>query len=433
MDRKVYELWLSLACTPDTATFARLIDVYKSAEEIYAASEDDIRRTVGAKSSDCSRLNNKDLTEAKRLYNFCLAKDIGLVSYFDPHYPSYLLDIPTPPVLLYYRGNYPPINESFCCAIVGTRSLSEYGRKNAFELGYDLGKAQAVVVSGMAIGIDGVALAGAIAAGAHTVAVLGSGIDICYPEVHLRLAQEIVKNGCVMTEYPPGTKPLKYNFPQRNRIISGICRATVVVEGRENSGALITARRAREQGRVVYAVPGLVGSPGTQVTHALIKTGATLCTSVYDIIYDTVWEFNQGLNPYTVMQKRKVNMKKVLSELKVSAVSPSDDIFDRPPVPALDEFLLPPPPPPPPPVDPEKIPNLEVTPPPKIEPYPALPPFDKHTIKVYQMIPYGGDCLIEELVDEGRDIQTVVKALFKLEMAQLVVMLPGDRVKRNLK
>ena len=435
MDKKIYEIWLSLACTPDTATFPRLIDKFASAEEIYAATEKQIRSAVGSDSSDCSRLNDKDLSPAEKIYNFCVTKGVGLLSYYDENFPLSLRDIPTPPVLLYYRGKLPNFNEGFYCAVVGTRSISDYGRINAFRLGYDMAKAEAIIVSGMAIGIDGVAMAGALAAGGKTVAILGSGIDVCYPTIHQTLARAIVKEGCVLTEYAPGTKPEKFNFPRRNRIISGLSKVTVVVEGRETSGSMITARHARNQGRRVYAFPGNVGNDGSQATNLLIKNGASLCTGVFDIVRDFENTVKSGLNPFKIPEKRDVNMAEVLSRYKVSAVAPSDDIF-RVPYAKKQNMQA----------KSEKEPNAQSEQPPAKSPIideqpqsttaesaPTLPTFDAALLKLYKKIPMDIECSIESLVDEQTDLRAVMKMLLKLEMSRFVVLIPGDKVKRNLR
>ena len=149
-------------------------------------------------------------------------------------------------MLLYYRGKLPDFNTGTRIGIVGSREVSDIGRKSAFNLGYDLAKSGATIVSGMARGIDGVAFAGALAAGGRCIAVIGSGIDVCYPNSHLTLAREIVKEGCIFTEYPPATKPLRYNFPKRNRIISALSSSLAVVQAGRKSGALITAKYAKE-------------------------------------------------------------------------------------------------------------------------------------------------------------------------------------------
>lgn len=435
MERKIYEIWLSLACTPDTATFPRLIKKFDSAEEIYCADEWQIRKAVGSNSSDCARLNNKDLAVAEKIHKFCVTKGVGLLSYYDADFPAALRDIPTPPVLLYYRGQLPNFNEGFYCAIVGTRWLSDYGRINAFRIGYDMAKAEAIIVSGMATGIDGVATAGALAAGGRTVAILGSGIDVCYPPIHQPLAREIVKSGCVMTEYAPGTRPLKINFPRRNRIISGLSKITVVVEGREDSGSMITARHARAQGRPVYAFPGNVGNEGSQATNLLIKNGASLCTGVFDILHDFENTVKSGLNPFKVPEKRDVKMSEALSRYKVSAVTPSDDIFRVPYARKKSSAPL---------TEPQqaaehsasaakKVAEVSSAEPPSVDNTPSLPTFDAELLRLYKKIPMDEECSVESLVDERADMRQVMKMLLKLEMSRFVVLIPGDKVKRNLR
>ena len=417
MDNLVYWIWLSRACTPDSSTFAKLKAKFEDAKDIYDAGDREIRSVVGAKVSDCSSLVNKSLDKATEIYKFCTEKGVGILTYNDEKFPESLRNIPTPPVLLYYRGHLPDFSKGFRCAIVGTRSLSDYGRKNAFKLGYDMGSAGATVVSGMAIGIDGVAMAGAIASGATTVAVIGSGIDVCYPSVHLTLARAIVKKGCVLTEYAPGTKPDKFNFPRRNRLISGLCPATVIVEGKESSGSMITARHAKAQGREVFAFPGNVGSDGSQSTNLLIKNGAHLCTGAEDIIGRFEKEYPGVLNPFLLKEKPEVNMFDVLRELSVSALTPNDDIYSIPKVKK------------------EKV-VKEASKPKVVEEenlLPEMPVFDADLLKLYKKIPMNGECAVESLADETTDLRTVMKLLLKLEMGRFVIMLPGERVKRNIR
>lgn len=417
MDNLVYWIWLSLACTPDSSTFAKLIAKFDDAKDIYDAGDREIRSVVGAKVSDCSSLVNKNLDRATEIYKFCTEKGVGILTYSDDKFPESLRNIPTPPVLLYYRGHLPDFSKGFRCAIVGTRSLSDYGRKNAFKLGYDMGSAGATVVSGMAIGIDGVAMAGAIASGATTVAVIGSGIDVCYPSVHLTLARAIVKKGCVLTEYAPGTKPDKFNFPRRNRLISGLCPVTVVVEGKESSGSMITARHAKAQGREVFAFPGNVGSDGSQSTNLLIKNGAHLCTGAEDIIGRFEKEYLGVLNPFLLKEKPEVNMLDVLRELSVSALTPNDDVYSIPKVKK------------------EKV-IKEASKPKVVEEenlLPEMPVFDADLLKLYKKIPMSGECAVESLADKTTDLRTVMKLLLKLEMGRFVIMLPGERVKRNIR
>lgn len=423
MDNLVYWIWLSLACTPDTTTFVKLIKKFDDPKAVYEATDREIRSAVGHKVSDCTALCNRSLEKAENIYKFCTEKGVGILTYNDEKFPPSLRDIPTPPVLLYYRGKLPDFGIGFRCAIVGTRSLSDYGRKNAFKIGYDMGSAGATVVSGMAIGIDSVALAGAIAAGAPTVAVIGSGIDVCYPQSHLTLARTIVKNGCVLTEYAPGTKPEKFNFPRRNRLISGLCPVTVVVEGKENSGSMITARHAKAQGREVFAFPGNVGNDGSQSTNLLIKNGAHLCTAAEDIIKHFENEYRGALNPFLLKERPSVNMFDVLKELKVSALAPSDDVFKAPRTKRENNTTAI--------KHTDKSENTVVK---KEEEnlLPEMPPFDAELLGLYKKIPAGEDCAIESLTDEKNNLRTVMKLLLKLEMGRFVTLLPGDRVKRNI-
>lgn len=423
MENLVYWIWLSLACTPDTNTFAKLMSKYSDAKEVYDANDREIRSVVGAKISDCTALSDKSLERAEQIYKFCTEKGVGILTYQNENFPVSLRDIPTPPVLLYYRGRLPDFNKGFRCAIVGTRSLSDYGRKNAFKLGYDMACVGATVVSGMAIGIDAMAMAGAIAAGGTTVAVIGSGIDVCYPSVHLTLARAIVKNGCVLTEYAPGTKPEKFNFPRRNRLISGLCPATVVVEGKESSGSMITARHAKAQGREVFAFPGNVGADGSQSTNLLIKNGAFLCTGAEDIIRRFEKEYLGALNPFLLKEHPEVNMLDVMRDLKVSALTPNDDVYSIP-RPAKVKAKT------------ETVKKEEAKPDNTLKEenlLPEMPVFDAELLKLYKKIPLSGDCTVESLTDSETNLRSVMKLLLKLEMGRFIIMLPGERVKRNIR
>ena len=286
MDNLLHWIWLSTSVRAGGESFRKLYDKFGSADAIYYADENEIAAVIGTRSSDYTALSDKSLETAQKILEFCRTKSVGILVYSDDKYPENLRKISNPPVLLYYRGSLPDFNSAMCISVVGTRSVSDYGCRNAFYVSRDLAKSGATIVSGMAIGIDGVALAGALSEGKATVAVIGSGIDVCYPMQHKRLAREIVKRGCVMTEYAPGTRPSGSNFPVRNRIISGLSEATLVIEGHEKSGAVITARRAFAQGRVVYALPGNVGNRNSEATNLLIKNGAKAFSSADDIVRD---------------------------------------------------------------------------------------------------------------------------------------------------
>jgi DNA processing protein len=208
---------------------------------------------------------------------------INCLSVEDPAYPELLRQIPQPPVLLYCRGRLPDIDH-LAVAIVGSRRCTLYGKEVAFRLAGELAALGVAVISGMALGVDSAAHRGALAARGCTVAVLGCGVEHCYPPANESLMKQIIGCGAVISEFPLDTKPLPQHFPQRNRIISGLSMGTVVVEATEKSGALITAHYALEQNREVFAVPGNVGSPYSRGSHRLLKEGARLVESAYDII-----------------------------------------------------------------------------------------------------------------------------------------------------
>ncbi len=206
---------------------------------------------------------------------------VRIVSFLDEDYPPSLRAIADPPALLYVLGEVPPTDG---LAVVGARRASEPGRRLTRSICREIASRGVAIVSGLARGIDTCAHLGALEGGGPTVAVLGCGIDTIYPPENRRLFHSISENGAVITEYPPGTPPLAGHFPGRNRIISGLCRGTLVVEAAEKSGSLITADFALEQGREVFAVPGPVFAPTSGGVNRLLKEGAHLVTSADDIL-----------------------------------------------------------------------------------------------------------------------------------------------------
>lgn len=208
---------------------------------------------------------------------------VDVLTWDDPRYPERLLAINDPPPVLYIRGDLRP-DDDWAVAMVGTRHASAYGKEAARVIATDLARAGATVVSGLARGIDAQAHRAALEAGGRTLAVLGSGVDIIYPWENLKLAQEIAAHGAVLSEYPLGTQPEANNFPPRNRIISGLSRGIIVVEAGEQSGALITASYAADQGRDVFAVPGSIFQRGSLGANRLIRDGATPVLSANDVL-----------------------------------------------------------------------------------------------------------------------------------------------------
>ncbi len=217
------------------------------------------------------------------LYDSILANQITILTLLDENYPSLLKEIDQSPPVLYVKGTLTPADD-FSVAMVGTRRITDYGQQVARDASIYLAGNGLTIVSGLARGVDALAHQHALQAGGRTLAVLGCGVDVIYPPEHRKLAEAIIENGALISDYPLGTQPEGINFPPRNRIISGLALATIVVEAGERSGALITADFAAEQGRDVFAVPGNVLSPMSRGTNRLIQKGAYAMVSPQDVL-----------------------------------------------------------------------------------------------------------------------------------------------------
>jgi len=217
--------------------------------------------------------------------NFFMNEDIKEIKISDTNFPSILKEIPKPPQKLFVRGEILE-QDKVAIAIVGARKCSSYGKQVAYDFAYGLAKNGVTIVSGLALGIDGEAHKGALDAGGRTIAVLGSGIDerSIYPYSHKSLAEQVILNGALISEYEPRTPALPYQFPERNRIVSGLSIGVLIIEAQEKSGSLITAKLALEQDRDIFAVPGPIYAPGSKGTNKLIQAGAKLVTRPEDIL-----------------------------------------------------------------------------------------------------------------------------------------------------
>ena len=278
--------WVTLALVPGvgTAMFIRLLARFRTPDAVLNASRRSLEEVVGpklaeriAQYSDVADVAGQEAAMAKY--------DASLITLEDPAYPLRLAEIYDPPLLLFIRGRMLEA-ESPCVAIVGTRRATPYGVRMAEKFGRELAARGITVVSGMANGIDTAAHRGALEAGGNTIAVLGCGVDVVYPQQNADLMKEIIAKGSVVSQFPMGTTPSPGHFPYRNRIISGMSLGTLVIEAPLSSGALITARQAAEQGREVFAIPGQIGVTNSQGPHLLIREGAKLVESVEDILVE---------------------------------------------------------------------------------------------------------------------------------------------------
>ena len=280
-----YSVWLSLVKPLTKRKKIALLQAFGNAAAVYEAGKIELLQAVPELTgAELDALWNKDLRQTHRIVQDCCRCGARIIGYTDPRYPELLRAIQDPPVLLYMRGEMPEMNGRLTMAVVGQRKASAAGLKHASQMAYELSKSGAIVISGMAAGIDGAAHQGALDGGMPTVAVLGTPIDKCYPQSNAGLMEDIIRNGAVLSEYHPGAQTYPGSFLSRNRIVSGMSRGVLVIEAGHRSGALETAGKALEQNRDVFAVPGPIDSPDYVGTNNLIKDGAYAVTSAADIL-----------------------------------------------------------------------------------------------------------------------------------------------------
>lgn len=278
--------WLWLTQLPGLKNQSRyaLLDHFGDPEEIYFTDLDQLEALQLIPSGQLACLENHALETANQILAQCQQLGYHILTLQDAAYPARLRNIYDPPCVLYIRGRLPMIDEEVCVASVGTRSATPYGITCAEKLGYGLGSGGAIVVSGLARGIDTAIIRGALRSGGVTLGVLGNGLDVIYPKENRDIYDDVAASGALISEYPPGTSPKPGHFPVRNRILSGLCQATLVVEAPDKSGALITARSAMEQGRDVFAVPGPIDVETSRGCNHLIRDGAGLVSDGWDIL-----------------------------------------------------------------------------------------------------------------------------------------------------
>ena len=296
--------WLWLTRLPGLNNQSRLVLLrrFGTPETVYFAEPPDIAMTEGLSRQQAALLSNHALDEAERVLERCQKRNIRLVTLQDADYPDRLRNIYDPPCLLYVKGQLPALDEEIVISAVGTRRCTPYGTACAERIGYGLATGGAIVASGLAKGVDTAAIRGALLGGGVTLGLLGNGIDVVYPRENAGLYEDVAATGALISEYPPGTDPLPGNFPVRNRILSGIAVGTLVVEAPARSGALITASRALEQGRDVFAVPGPIDSPNSYGCNRLIRDGAELVMDASDILEAYAARFPEKLKAVKTLQ-----------------------------------------------------------------------------------------------------------------------------------
>ena len=423
-ENSLYWIWLSEKCGVASKEFGALATRYENPFDLYRLEIDEIEHLEGIGNALKARLGEKSLEHAYSVLRYCKQNGVEIISYGDVRYPSRLKTIEDPPVLLYVKGRLPDLNNRLCVGMVGTRKMSEYGRQSAYKISYELAAANAVVVSGMALGVDGVAACGALAAKGSTVAVLGCGISVIYPKEHETLWREIVRHGAVVTEYAPMERPVGYHFPQRNRLISGLCQGVLVVEGAEGSGALITAKCAIEQGRELFALPGKINESNSDGPNLLIQNGANVALAAedilrhYDFLYHDMINYRglrqatlratteeEALKQYGVgglYERKKAEKPKKEKKNGVRAELQTEEKPETEKKPTLEAV--------------EKTPGAEPLP----DSDKLISELDEVSRKIYEAMPKGRAVSPDGIVVEGVGIGEIITSLTLLELSGLV-------------
>ncbi|MDR0818713.1 MAG: DNA-processing protein DprA [Oscillospiraceae bacterium] len=327
MNDNIYWVWLSRLSGIKPNALMRYIERFASAKRIYDSDETELRQVVNSTLAEITALTRKDLSEAQTISEKCQKLGVRIIPLSDEKYPERLMNIYDPPIVLYVKGNIPDIDKECTIGIVGTRKASQYGLTTAERLGYEVAECGGLIISGLAEGIDSAAARGALKASGRAVGVLGTGIDIVFPSQNERLFGDVESGGCLISEYPPGERATRYTFPARNRIISGLSLGVCVVEAPERSGSLITASRALEQGRDVFAVPGSIDLQSFKGSNSLLRDGAELVTCGWDIVSRHEWRF-----PGKIHEKK--TLRKILSPERSRSAS------DNAPVTASDNVRV---------------------------------------------------------------------------------------------
>lgn len=411
--------WIWLATRPNITDWLKveLLHSFQDPENVYFAEADSYKQVEGLTPEGLESLKDKDLRTAEKILADCHREHLRILTYQDAAYPSRLKNISDPPLVFYYKGRLPDFDGLPLIGVVGTRHASPYGMTTAKKLGYQITKCGGVVVSGMAYGIDGMAMKGALTAGAPVVGILGCGAEMIYPPSNRPLFADVENYGCIMSEFPPGTPPMKWNFPKRNRIISGMCCGVLVVEAPEKSGALITARCAADQGRDVFVVPGNIDVPTFVGSNRLLRDGAIAVSSGWDILSEYEMQFSDKIRKDTAVSRQSVSeaelqkaaeaakpLPKVAQKSRIfSKKQPPNEIEDKKVIDKADSSLY------------SDVNDI----------LPKLSEQEQQIVTALQ----GGERLVDDVIAQtGLPAGKVLATLTLLEVKGVVKRLPGKRI-----
>ncbi len=384
-----YWVWLSLALGTGMR-YDSVVDKYGNPRTFYETGEEGFRQLPKVREETVKRLMKTTLGDAYRVMEKTEKLKGRIITFDSEEYPSRLRNIFAYPAVLYVRGELPDFDDNLYIAMVGTRKCSQYGINAAVKIAGELAAKGAVIVSGLAEGIDGAAHSAAITAGGKTVAVMATGLDRVYPTCNKGLFEKIVENGAVVTDYPPGAELSGRNFPVRNRLISGISSGTVIVEASMRSGALITANHAIEQGKDVFAVPGNIFRDNLAGNNMLLKQGAIPVTCAADI-----------LEEYEYKYLDRIEMSKLKLEPRAVKKSESDKAEREKKTETNEE---------------KKVPERRELP----------PEMSEESRMVYAVLEGKSKSTDDISAESGLPFHTVASALTELEIYGMVRSLPGN-------
>lgn len=408
--------WIWFANRPNLSDRGRaeILQHFQDAEDVYFAASDAFSCVDGLTAEALASLQDKDLSQAEQILGECAKKQIHILTWRDAAYPVRLKAIADPPVVLYYKGRLPQFDALPLIAVVGTRDATAYGLTTAKRMGSQIAACGGIVVSGIASGIDGMAMRGALTADMPVVAVLGCGADVIYPRSNRSLYADTERNGCLLTEFPPGTPPAKWNFPRRNRIISGISCGVLVVEAPEKSGALITARQAADQGRDVFVVPGNIDVASCKGSNALMRDGGIPVSSGWDVLSEYVSLFPDKIHDSS-RSSRQMAYPDEVEQLQRETEVPMPKVAETPQIPEKRKSKKK-----------KEIDNRQM--PPYIDAEEPLPPLSSQEEAIVQLL-RGGITLVDDLMAQsGQNAGSVLATLTMLEIKGIVARLPGKRV-----
>ena len=409
----VHWIWLATRARVRDWVKVELVRSFGDAESVYYAGDWSVVEDLTAE--EVEALKDRNLTEAEEILDQCDRAGLRVLTYRDAAYPRRLQNIPDPPLVFYYKGRLPDFDGQPCIGVVGTRRASAYGMTAAKRMGYQIAKCGGIVVSGVASGIDGMAMRGALTAGGTVVGVLGCGADIVYPLSNRALFADTERYGCLLSEFPPGTPPMKWNFPKRNRVISGLGCGVLIVEAPEKSGALITARQAADQGRDVFVVPGNIDVDSFVGSNRLLRDGAIAVSSGWDILSEYEGQFPGRVKRFDHAAKMEAYPDEVAAQEEAAPAK----VAQKPKKPRKKPIEKP---------HDEKIAIDNGASSPYIDLQDTLPSLSPGEQSIVSAIGNGEKLVDDVIAETGLTAAKVLATLTLLEVRGIVKRLPGRRV-----